>query len=126
MRHEALQENLSAFLDGELTPGERAELDAHLPACAECRRELERLRVASAAFRAHAAVRAPEGLADAALEAERAPAAPPFARLRFALAALAIMLALMSAGTLLRPQFSAVLNQIQGMITGAASSIGDR
>ncbi len=37
---------LSASLDGELTAQEQAQLDAHLPACAECSRELAELRFA--------------------------------------------------------------------------------
>lgn len=35
---------ISAFLDGALAVEERARVDAHLAACASCRRELESLR----------------------------------------------------------------------------------
>lgn len=35
---------ISAFLDGALAPAERARADAHLSACAACRRELDSLR----------------------------------------------------------------------------------
>ncbi len=35
---------LSEYLDGELPAAERAELEAHLPGCAACRRVLEELR----------------------------------------------------------------------------------
>lgn len=35
---------LSEYLDGGLTPGERAELEAHLAGCTECARTLEELR----------------------------------------------------------------------------------
>lgn len=37
-------ERLSAFLDGELAPGERAEVAAHLGACAECAARLAELQ----------------------------------------------------------------------------------
>jgi negative regulator of sigma E activity len=37
-------ELLSAYLDGELDAGERARLDAHVPACAECSETLQGLR----------------------------------------------------------------------------------
>lgn len=37
-------ERLSAYLDGELSMAERADLEAHLSGCAECRRELASLR----------------------------------------------------------------------------------
>lgn len=42
MSHPA--EQLSDYLDEELTPAERAEIDAHLAACAECRATLDELR----------------------------------------------------------------------------------
>lgn len=36
---------LSEYLDGELTPGERQALDAHLSSCANCRTTLEELQL---------------------------------------------------------------------------------
>ena len=36
-------DRLSAFLDGELAPPERAEVEGHLRTCAECARSLEDL-----------------------------------------------------------------------------------
>src|SRR5574340_1228440 len=41
---DAQRERLSAYLDGALSADERAELEAHLPGCAECQRELAALR----------------------------------------------------------------------------------
>jgi len=38
------REQLSAYLDGELSAAERAALERHLPACSECRAELAELR----------------------------------------------------------------------------------
>jgi hypothetical protein len=37
-------DRLSEYIDDELTPGERAQLDAHLATCAECAVTLEELR----------------------------------------------------------------------------------
>lgn len=37
-------DRLSEYLDGELSPAERASLDAHLAGCADCRMTLEQLR----------------------------------------------------------------------------------
>jgi len=37
-------DQLSAYLDGELDAAERAQVDAHLPTCAECRSTLDALR----------------------------------------------------------------------------------
>lgn len=41
---------LSASLDGEITPAEKAVLDAHLAACSACAAQYERLRAADALF----------------------------------------------------------------------------
>jgi anti-sigma factor RsiW len=49
---ELQRERLSASLDGELTAAERAALDAHLPGCDECQRELAALRQTRALLRA--------------------------------------------------------------------------
>jgi putative zinc finger protein len=46
------QEQLSAALDGMLTPDEQAMLDAHLAGCATCSRELEELRQVRSLLRA--------------------------------------------------------------------------
>lgn len=51
---------LSAALDGEITPAEKALLDAHLAACSACARQYERFRAADALFsRMRAAAPAP-------------------------------------------------------------------
>lgn len=42
--HGAWTDRLSAFLDGGLEAGERAEVDAHLAECGDCRQILEELR----------------------------------------------------------------------------------
>src|SRR5690348_10191040 len=49
---DAQRERLSAYLDGELSASERAALDAHLPGCAQCQRELAALRQTRALLRA--------------------------------------------------------------------------
>jgi hypothetical protein len=43
-------ERLSAYLDGELPPGERAEVEAHLATCAACAARLSSLAAVDAAF----------------------------------------------------------------------------
>jgi hypothetical protein len=44
MTTDAFTERLSEYLDGELTPRDRAEIDRHLTICASCRTTLEELR----------------------------------------------------------------------------------
>ena len=49
---EQQREQLSALIDNELDEQERAELETHLPTCAECRAELESLQRTRALVRA--------------------------------------------------------------------------
>src|SRR5215471_7579683 len=41
---ERQREQLSAYIDGELSAAERAELERHIPACPECQEALGELR----------------------------------------------------------------------------------
>ncbi|MDA8244920.1 MAG: zf-HC2 domain-containing protein [Elusimicrobia bacterium] len=54
MEHNLCRENLSAYLDGELTQKERLELETHLAGCADCRAELGQLKAVSELVKAHA------------------------------------------------------------------------
>lgn len=74
MDHEKALEAISAALDGELTDGERAELEAHLETCPHCRELADDLGLLSAALRQQEEL--PEGLSrrlTAALEGEKTP-----------------------------------------------------
>jgi Putative zinc-finger len=68
--HDA-REQLSALIDDALGAAERGAVEGHLATCAECRRELERLRDTVALLRAVEPARAPAGFVDRALEAAR-------------------------------------------------------
>jgi hypothetical protein len=68
--HDA-RESLSAFLDEALTPDERRPIEAHLEGCAECRRELERLRHTVALLHRVEPARAPVGFVDRVTTAAR-------------------------------------------------------
>jgi len=57
--HDFCQENLSAFLDGQLTPLERSHVERHLEECAACRADLEALRHTVALLHAVPAVKPP-------------------------------------------------------------------
>jgi hypothetical protein len=65
------REQLSAWLDDALTFDERGALDAHLHACAECRRELTRLEHAVSLLQAVEPARAPAGFVDRVVGAAR-------------------------------------------------------
>lgn len=99
MEHNTCRENLSAYLDGELSREEKLSLESHLAACRDCSRELEELKRVSAVFKKHAMQPAPLSLKEAVF-AEK-PAAPffsswlkPAAAFAAAAAGLLIILAL--------------------------------
>lgn len=56
-----VREELSALLDGELSPELRREVEAHLSECSDCLREADALKRVDSAYRAMAGVSAPDG-----------------------------------------------------------------
>jgi anti-sigma factor (TIGR02949 family) len=76
-RCEQLRERFSEYLDGELTPEERAALEEHLAACTGCRAELEALRRTVQAVASLPRRTAPEGLAARVAAEIRAETASP-------------------------------------------------
>ena len=46
--HDSIQQQLSAYSDGELQPAERQNVERHLAECEECRRALEGIRAVKA------------------------------------------------------------------------------
>jgi anti-sigma factor RsiW len=68
--HES-RERLSELLDEVLPAPERAEMEAHLADCPECRRELERLRATVSLLQRVEPVRAPAGFVDRVMAAVR-------------------------------------------------------
>lgn len=57
--HEFCQENLSPFLDRQLSPREQSRVTRHIQECAECRADLQSLRQTVALMRAMPAVKPP-------------------------------------------------------------------
>src|SRR5262249_59773503 len=55
------RDTLSALVDDALAPAERAAVETHLATCADCRRELERLRATVALLQGMERPRAPVG-----------------------------------------------------------------
>ena len=73
--HDA-RELLSALLDDALGPAERAALEAHVAACADCGRELEALRATVALLGRLPAAHAPAGFVDRVMAAAYRPPWP--------------------------------------------------
>jgi RNA polymerase sigma-70 factor (ECF subfamily) len=74
-----VRDRLSAWLDEDLPPAERREVEAHLSGCAPCRQEGERLRRTVALLAGLGRPRAPAGFVDRVLE--RVEPAPWYRRL---------------------------------------------
>ena len=75
MCHDA-RELLSSLLDDALGPAERAALEAHVAACADCGRELEALRATVALLGRLPAAHAPAGFVDRVVAAAYRPPWP--------------------------------------------------
>ena len=69
---EKIQDELSAFLDGELSAAERARIQEHLKACAACQALLADLQTVQASLQEMPKLAAPAGLAASISEAVRA------------------------------------------------------
>jgi len=100
--HELCQEDLSAYLDGELKPRQRAVVEKHLKTCAQCRADLESLRHTVALLRMVPTVRLPRSfLLPAAETARQRPVQRQgfgYATLRLATAVATVLLVLVVSG----------------------------
>jgi hypothetical protein len=72
MDHEELRERLSAYLDADLDPGERARIEEHLAGCPDCRLEYRELRHTVDLLRGLPAPDPPLDLADRVISRLRA------------------------------------------------------
>lgn len=116
MSHEMNKEDLSAFMDGELSPARQAEVLVHLGACSECAGYVERLKKGKALFKAHGLEKAPPAVL--------AVAPRPRSRLLFLVPALAVLFALiLLTGMAFKSFMPGLFSQIQGMISGAAADL---
>ena len=124
MTHEEIKRELSAYLDSELSPGISAEVEKHLAGCPECAREILTLKALSSGIKQNLRLSAPERLPDAVLK--RPPAGQPRPR-RFSpvlAAAMIFLLLLISSLIAAKRYMPGLLQGIQGMINGAAGTLG--
>lgn len=109
------EEALTEYLDGELESERRKAVEAHLASCPACTKTLERLRAASKAFKKHGAVSPPAGLGRESRGREAS---------RVLVAVIVGVIVVLSMGQMFKPQISGIFNQVMGMISGAASTVG--
>jgi hypothetical protein len=85
-RHPFNEEDLSAHVDGRLSPAESARLEHHLSSCEACRRQLGELRAVVEGLRALPSVRVPRSFALRPQQVEAERRAAPAIRIQRALA----------------------------------------
>ena len=76
-RHPFGEEELSSYLDRQLSPAESARLEEHLPSCEPCRQRLEELRAVVEGLRALPSTPAPRSFALRPEQVEAAPRRTP-------------------------------------------------
>ena len=113
------EEALTEYLDGELKGERRKAVEAHLASCPACGKTLERLKAASKAFRKHASVPPAQGVL-------KGPGRETRGRELSAILVTVFVsvIVVLSIGTIFKPQISGIFNQVMGMISGAASTVG--
>lgn len=74
VKHGVENEELQAYLDGELSPTRRAEVEMHLRECAECAAVLDDLKRVSAALQQWEVEPAPASMRPPAVDTEKRPA----------------------------------------------------
>lgn len=109
------EEALTEYLDGELGPERRKAVEAHLSSCAACTKTLGSLKAASRAFKKHGAVPRAPGLGRESRGREAS---------RILIAVMVGVVVVLSVGQMFKPQIAGILNQVMGMISGAASTVG--
>lgn len=123
MPHEIEKEALSAFLDQELAPAEHERIQAHLAACADCQGYLARIRSVSGVVKRHGRHALPPTVEAVALA--EVSAAARRRRLKSLAGAVAVAVCVTVAGAIALKRFMpGLFAQVQGMISGAANSLG--
>jgi predicted anti-sigma-YlaC factor YlaD len=124
MTHDEIRGALSAYFDGETGREQADEITAHLAACGECRAALERIVSLSVNVKKELGVKAPAGLARRVLSRSRAPEARRSLAPAAVTVALAVIVAAFVAGVAVKKYMPTMFASIQGMINGAASTLG--
>jgi len=124
MTHEEIKSALSAYFDGQLGPEQAVEIATHAASCAECRAELDELKALSEGTKENLRVRAPAGLADRVLA--RAGAGKERRSLLSELVIIAVATTAIAflVGVVTKKYMPTMFQSIQGMINGAASTLG--
>lgn len=124
MTHEEIKGALSAYFDGQLGQEQTVEITAHVASCAECRKELDELKALSEGTKENLGVRAPAGLAGRVLARTRAGKERRSMLSEMIIIAVATTAIAFLAGVVTKKYMPTMFQSIQGMINGAASSLG--
>ena len=124
MTHEEIKEALSGYFDGQLGPAQAVEISAHIATCKECRAELDALTALSAGVKENLSAPAPAAMKERLLaraRQEKKPLSGPATVLVVAFTAIILFL---MAGVAAKKYMPTLFSSVQGMINGAASTLG--
>ena len=124
MKHEEIKEALSGYFDGQLGPAETAEISAHVAACAECRAALDALNAVSAGVKENLASKAPAAMKARLLARARQEKKPLVRSSTVLVVAFTVLILVLMAGVAAKKYLPAMYCSVQGMINGAASTLG--
>lgn len=124
MTHEEIKEALSDYYDGQLGPAKTVEISAHVATCPECRAELDGLTALSAGVKENLPAAAPAAMKERLLARARQEKKPLVRTSTVLAAAFAVMLLVLMAGVAAKKFMPTLFSSVQGMINGAASTLG--
>lgn len=124
MTHEEIKEALSDYFDGQLRPARTAEISAHVATCAECRAALDGISALSAGIKENLSAAAPAAMKKRLLARARKGKKPLLRPSIVLAAAIAVIILALMGGIVAKRVMPTMFAQIQGMINGAASTLG--
>lgn len=124
MKHEEIKEALSDYFDGQLGPAQTVEISAHVVTCAECRAALDGLRALSAGIKENLPTAAPAAMKARLLAKARQDKKQLSTPATVLVVAFTAILIVLMAGVAAKRYMPALFSSVQGMISGAASTLG--
>ncbi|MBI4351327.1 MAG: zf-HC2 domain-containing protein [Elusimicrobia bacterium] len=124
MTHEEIKESLSDYFDGQLGPAGTVEISAHVATCPECRAELDALSALSAGIKESLPAPAPAAMKERLLARARQENKPLFRSATVLAVAFAALILVLMAGVAAKKYMPTLFSSVQGMINGAASTLG--
>ena len=124
MTHEEIKAALSDYADGEVTPEAAKEISGHLPGCKECSAAVREIKALTSGIKTALAEPAPAAMKKRVLAAAPARPAHHDRATSVLVTALVAIIIVLFAGVALKKYMPTLFSSVQGMINGAASTLG--